>query len=838
MTYAAVVYGVGGFWIAGWLWTRILRDHFPKARLATKLAGLVAVGIAGGQLVVARRTSFWEIPIEAGYFHILCFVAAAYLAVQAKRAWLWLALAGLFLGLAVGCRPTLVGAGLGLALVVAWAGARAGSPRGTGLAAGPLVRAAASAGLPFAAILAGLFAYNAARFGRPLEFGLTYQLTGSEDQTRITPFSPSYILYNLRTYFLSRPQWGRYFPFVHPARPVRPPAGYYGTEFTYGALVVCPLTWFCAAFPAWAFRRRTNGALFLGFFFLLGAVGTTSILAMFNSSAGRYVEDYLPWWIWVGVLGALSLERLLDGRCRTHSALAVSLALALCAVFSGLVEFFQSADLHGVFRFENAKGFERVSRYFDLPAAWIERMSGERLGALSLDITFPDKAQQPMMPVVVAGVGYQSDYLFASTTEPHRARLGYLPSGGRPLVTEEFSYEPGKPYHLRLSVGSIFPPAGHPAYDGWREAEVRSLKDWAEIDLDGHPVVNAPADSHDATPGYLQFGEDRNGGICGTRFDGSIANIHRGELLRPANGDRGTGDLILDVTLPEVPSPSVQPLVVFGKTGWADLVGIRMSAVGWYTLYYESWGAGAIESDLLPVPEGREATLRFKMGSDSGGAADPGSAAMRQSIVVWMNGAPAWWTKQRRAMPAHPKLEIGVNSIGSSATVPYFAGRIRGWSRDPGSSWHSGAFSGLYIQLGGAGSGSEPLVATGTKGRADTLALEWLAGGRARLHYDHWGRGEQVSPPFAWPVSTLHTLRVTLPSFASLDSGRSGEERGTLSVLLDGRALWTTDAHYFPADSQTLRIGRNDAGSSVARIELTCVVADVRQVSEAATVAR
>src|ERR1700677_361480 len=226
IVYGTLAYSLGAFLIAAWLWLRILRDHFPGAGLGTRLAGVLTLGLAGGQLGLSRRTSIWEPPIAAGHFYAVGMLAFGYLATRSRRPWGWLAASGLYLGLAVGSRPTLAAAGAGLAVIVA---ACARGP-GEGGRPGRLRRAAlciCAAGIPLGAVVAGLLAYNYARFGDALEFGIKYQMS-SANPALSRHFSLSYFPFNFSVYFLKPPQWGRYFPFIHPiSQPVPAPAGYY-----------------------------------------------------------------------------------------------------------------------------------------------------------------------------------------------------------------------------------------------------------------------------------------------------------------------------------------------------------------------------------------------------------------------------------------------------------------------------------------------------------------------------------------------------------------------------------------------------------------------------------
>ncbi|HXQ82327.1 MAG TPA: GtrA family protein [Opitutaceae bacterium] len=836
MSCAATAYGLCAFWVVAWLWVRVVRDGFPRASLATKLGGLLAAGLAGGQLALVRRTSFWEIPIAAGYLHMACAAAAAYLALSSRRPWAWLALAGLSLGLAVGCRPPLAAAGGGIAAIVVVIAWREHSRGAGGGWLRPLAQAVLCAGIPLAAVVGGLLWYNAARFGNPLEFGLNYQLTGTGYEMKARHFSLTYAPFNLAVYFWAPPQWGRYFPFIHPIHAPAPAAGYYGLEYVYGALVVCPVIWLCGLFPAWIVRRSGQGpAAFASFMFVV-ALGTTGVLLCFNTAAGRYVADFLPWWVWLGLLVWAALERELQERGLRGTTGALAGAFTVCAAYSCALAFLQSADIHGILEFENPAAYARISRCLDLPAALWERHTGQRMGALEMDVVFPEKTAGSYAPLVVTGVEFQADYVFVFSKSPQLVQLGYATSGSPPVLGEAIAIQPGRSYHLRIEEGSLFPPAGHPVYDGWRPFEVRALKNWTTVVVDGRPVLRRIGESHEASPGSVRIGHDRENGTFGARFDGVVSGVRRDELRRPQNGENGSGDVRLELTLPSGRETQIQPLIVAGNTGRADLMGLRMIDDDHFRLVYESWGAGLEESGALAAPPTRDVDLRVRLGELYRADGGPPGAALGDSIVAWMDGEPVWWLHSRGDIGIGPPLELAANAIGSSAMVPFFQGRVRGWNRGPAPQpWHPGAFAALELDLGGRGAGTEPLVATGRAGLADTLGVEWLSGAQALLVYDHWGTSAVCSAPFDWTAERIHTIRLELPAFSRLDSGPAADSAtGRLVARLDGRTVWDLPVQCNAARSDTLVIGRNSAGSSVTAQRLSCVVADVRQVDPGA----
>jgi hypothetical protein len=121
-------------------------------------------------------------------------------------------------------------------------------------------------------------------------------------------------------------------------------------------------------------------------------------------------------------------------------------------------------------------------------------------------------------------------------------------------------------------------------------------------------------------------------------------------------------------------------------------------------------------------------------------------------------------------------------------------------------------------------------VATGTRGQADTLAIEWRPGGRARLLDDHWGGSMQSSGEFDWPDGTAHQVRLELPGFARLDGRGTGTAgTGMLRAWVDEHLVWEAQAAYFVARSDSVVLGRNMVGSSIARDRLQAVVLDIRQ---------
>jgi hypothetical protein len=182
-----------------------LSTCFPASAARGTLWFFMLVGFVNlPLLILIGQPRHYQASIIYGQFFLLlgllAFVCAA---ASGRRA--WLTLAGLGWGLAVACRYNLaISAGIYVLFALAWLW---GVPR-----RGHFVVRAGLLLIPLALCFAGLALYDAARFGNPLETGLTYQLTIPE--FREISYSISYIPSNLYVYLLYPITGTGAFPFI------------------------------------------------------------------------------------------------------------------------------------------------------------------------------------------------------------------------------------------------------------------------------------------------------------------------------------------------------------------------------------------------------------------------------------------------------------------------------------------------------------------------------------------------------------------------------------------------------------------------------------------------
>ena len=279
-----------------------------------------------------RRPEVYEEALAGGFCFAMAGMWLAAGALTAGRASLRrLALASLCFGLAAGSRPP-----LGLAAVVLipmYLTLRGTLPRRQ------LVAALLA---PFGVCVALLGAYNAARFGSPLEIGEHYQLAGINQ--RAAPFGAlSYVAPGAWFYLLSPPRPSALFPFVTLTPPpvTYPgalPAHYEAFELTVGLLPMAPVLLFLAALP-WIWRRRPAWLGPLGGpLLILAGVGLVVMAFLayeFWATTERYEVDFAA----LLLLGALATWLALSVHLRGRRRWAVRMlggVLAAWGCFTGL----------------------------------------------------------------------------------------------------------------------------------------------------------------------------------------------------------------------------------------------------------------------------------------------------------------------------------------------------------------------------------------------------------------------------------------------------------------------------------------------------------------------
>ena len=357
---AVVIFFSLGFLVAAGLLYAAWRRYFSKVSIWMVASGMLALGVATCTLEPLSHCDIYEVPHSCGFAFTMLTLAAIWCALhQPKWQVLWLMLASLAYGLAIGARPSLLFGIIVLLIPVVHAWCAATEPvslRRIGL----LLMAAVC---PVMLIGLGLMLYNTLRFDSPFEFGWHYMLTDIQNNAA-QQFSLHYLWFNLRLYLLEPIRWGHHFPFLQ-ARQLSPlPVNYYGVGEPYcGILANYPIAWLALAAPlAWKDRPVLEVPALRCFvwaaFLLFVTCGLT--LCLFFSGSSGYLPDFLPALMLLAVVGILSLERAL-GRSPVWRSIARwswCLLLAYSVAFNALA----SVETHAAGNYFDGNSFFHQGR--------------------------------------------------------------------------------------------------------------------------------------------------------------------------------------------------------------------------------------------------------------------------------------------------------------------------------------------------------------------------------------------------------------------------------------------------------------------------------------------
>ena len=305
---AVITFDAVGILTATWLIYSIWRRYFFKTNVWNAAIGVLALGLAPCFMDQLSTCDVHEVPRSSGFAFTMLSLAAIWNALhQPSRQLLWLALASLAYGLAVGSLASLL-PGIVIVLIPVIPSLR--SPP----AEVPVRRKIClltAAAVPAMMIGLGLAAYNFLRFDNPFDFGWKYQLTDIPNPSA-QPFGLHYLWFNFKFYFLEPLHWNHSFPFISTHILSPEPLHYYGVGNPYGGILVnYPLVWFALAAGLPWFKRpaadTTALRLYLWALLLLFVICTLTLCGFFCGSSS-YLLDFLPGLMLLAIIGGCALE--------------------------------------------------------------------------------------------------------------------------------------------------------------------------------------------------------------------------------------------------------------------------------------------------------------------------------------------------------------------------------------------------------------------------------------------------------------------------------------------------------------------------------------------------
>jgi hypothetical protein len=679
---AGFIFCAVGFLAGTALLGAVRRRYFPGLGSVGWFAGVLAWGGLTLVPLLLRRMAIWEVAIAAGFAFSVLAAWALFHAFHSRRSTLWLVGASLAYGLAIGARPTYAFGAIALLGPVLWGWRAAVRARGeTAPARWPAALAAVG---PVTLIVAALLGYNALRFGNPLEFGERYQLSGVYE-SHLRHFSPSYVGYNLRAYFLAPAQWSPYFPFVRVVGLPTPPPGHQGVEDPYGLLTNVPFVWLALALPGAARRQPPMAAFLLS----VGAGGLAvgAVVALFGLASNRYMVDFTPALILGSIIGFWQLLGAATGRWRIGLTVAATGAWTYSLVFV----FFAAVTHNELLRQNDPMVYRRLAHAFGYPRYYWDRLIGRTYGPLELTVQLPQPgpATPRLQPLVIAGSEFLSDYLylFYPSADYLVVAFEHTSHGGPGSKAIPIDY--GRVHRFRIELAGLYPPAGDPYFDGLSPAEVARRTAHLGVGLDDLPLFDAPQEFYPPVRIRPAIGEAAEGqGALGRKFTGRILQQR---ILDPAAGaapDPGWGGILLAVEYPAGRTSGHEPLVQTGVPGRADLLVVNYLGPRRVSFTVDHWGNGGPTSDPVDVDPNVRQTIVVRFGSFFPPAARPAGvaadrwneAAARLEVIV--NGRELFDAPMHFYPAAASTLALGRNEVGASTCSSQFTGRILGWHRE------------------------------------------------------------------------------------------------------------------------------------------------------------
>ena len=503
---AAVLFMAGGVaWMALALRAAARRlDRPPPAVLLA--VSVLFIGFSSFQLFVLRRPSVYEVAVAAGSFFLAGACYFLLRSMEPGRAGVTaLALASLFVGLAVGSRPNhVVAAPL---LVVAWRHRRQ---------RGEAVRAF----LPLAACLGLLLLHNHARFDDWLEFG-QHRVLAAHHAPTARLFSPSFLPSHALAYALWPPVLALEFPFFHLTPPAQARGGPLEIEPISGLLAAAPPTVLALLWLLPRFRARAPQVAPFGVWLLALATVSLLFVSAFAGVNGRYLVDFGPPLLLSAALAWIALHVALAGRRRLQVGLHVVVG-ALCAyglllnLAVGLVGYYDW------FRQRNPAGYAAIEDRF-VPLQRLLLRLGRRYGDLQVRLRFPPTGGGEEGLVSVAGQG-----LLCLRYEGDRVVLWFKHDETPPIESRPVAAAPGRLRTLEVSMGALLPPINARALARVLPGiDVDRARRTLRVRLDGEEVLSGAFEFEPTPSGAVAVGRGATGPECPRGFTGEVLSIER-----------------------------------------------------------------------------------------------------------------------------------------------------------------------------------------------------------------------------------------------------------------------------------------------------------------------
>jgi len=826
-----MLYG-GVLLCAVWL-TSARRRWFPEVSSRWLLFLIAVIGFGAPVFSEAANNTFYGVPIAAAFFCLMLALTAADRALAATapaRQAGWLAAASLAWGLAVASRPIYL-PGLVALMVPALYLWRTGGREARW--SWPGLRLLAATVVPAALVGLAMMTYNYLRFDHPLDFGIRFSMA-SVDLREARLVGPEFIGKNLSLYLLTTVSFIRYYPFL------------IVDANTWGLLPHLPFAVLGALFPlTWLQPALRDRRWLLGGLLPAGAAfGNFSLLCLFFGGEERYMTDFVPPLLLLATTTAMALLAW-SGRgqsrlCFFGARLLIG-GLAGCALIHGL--------MLALPRYDGMRRQAWFERLLNRPAHLVEIWTKTRHGPVEMELLFPRDRTGSIEPLVSTGIGrHGRDGIMVHYLEDNRIQFSAFHVGRGGPVSEPVEIDYDVPHRLHLALGSLYPPATHPLFEGWPSSQADRIRRRLRVDLDGRTVLQGNLKVHASVPSGLLIGRSNlPRDVSAPAFTGRIIHQQRPGVDRAeaAGFETDSGPVRLTVRFPVRVGDEGLPLIATGNRDAGDMLFVRLQTDGQIRIGHDCFGAGAIVSAPLPYDPTVDQVIEVEMGSLYPPGLEDLPPFARSRLRVALNGNLLIDTSRPFNPSLAEEVEFGFNTLGASSAIDYFPGAIRRIERiPPAPAQHAMPQWGhlrLAVMLPPIPPPmAEPLVVTGRTGRADVLFVRYEPDGSVRFGLDHWGLAVALSEPLQFDRTQPLMLELLSggllpPAGHALWDDRDPQESARLRDLLElrvnGRTVLVPPFTPYDNESGDTAIGSNLIRASTCSSGFTGRILEVERLS-------
>ncbi|HVW20917.1 MAG TPA: hypothetical protein VHC86_06845 [Opitutaceae bacterium] len=180
---------------------------------------------------------------------------------------------------------------------------------------------------------------------------------------------------------------------------------------------------------------------------------------------------------------------------------------------------------------------EGVSARFTGPLLQIENpapvpaLPAQGYGAVRLIVFLPQGRTARQEPLLTTGRTGKGDFVYVVYLDARHIKLGYDHWGVSGGLSDPIPVDYSAPHAFGISLGSLYPPEGDPAWGRIPADEQRRLRSEMRITLDGREVYSAHFMAHPSTPAQVVAGLNPIGGSsCDPQFLGVLYSARRLEL--------------------------------------------------------------------------------------------------------------------------------------------------------------------------------------------------------------------------------------------------------------------------------------------------------------------